>query len=514
MNHVQNANGFDKSVHPLFMPYCKQATIIRPDGSYRQIQTLRDTGAMQSLIRDDHNSNDYTHTGEIRLLKGITNEIISVPLVEVKLHTDFTEETVLCGLVKDLPDGIDFLIGNDIWLKSHPLPDEVIEQAIITRATSRKNREAQDTAKPVQNESQSSLSTDNNTNEHSSDTKHSVPEEKMLDIPLLSETSMESITDRNQLINLQKSDINMKNLRKKAVSDEYKNENSYYFLQDEMLMHHLSDKKTNFSADRIVVPTALRLQILQLAHDIPAAGHLGIRKTMSRLQPHFFWPHMHKYVIHYCKSCDKCQRQGKGRRIPPAPLVSVPLMSEPWTRIAIDIVGPLPPCPKTGNRFILTCIDMASHYPEAIPIKRHTAEDIANALAQIFAHFGFPEEILSDQGTKFMSELIQHFVHQFGITQIRCCPYHPETNGSCERFHRTLKSMIRAMVDDFSDSWCECLPWTLFAYREVPVETLGFSPFELMHGYPVRGPLALVQSTWLQNPPCTGRTNRAYYITL
>jgi len=157
---------------------------------------------------------------------------------------------------------------------------------------------------------------------------------------------------------------------------------------------------------------------------------------------------------------------------------------------------------------------MVSHYPEAIPIKRHTAEDIANALPQIFAHFGFPDKILSDQGTEFMSELVQHFVHQFDITQIRCSPYHPETNGSCKRFHRTLKSMIRAMVDDFSESRCECLPWTLFAYRKVPVETLGFSPFELMHGYSVRGPLALFQSTWLQNPPCTGRTkqNVLHYI--
>jgi len=218
---------------------------------------------------------------------------------------------------------------------------------------------------------------------------------------------------------------------------------------------------------------------------------------------------MLKDVTHFCKSCNTCQREGKGKRLPPAPLISVPVMSDPWTRIAVDIVGPLSVCPKTGNRFVLTCIDLATYYPEAIPLKQHTAVEVANALAQIFSHFEFPDEILSDQVSEFMSQLMQHFVFQFGISQIRASPYHPETNGTCERFHRTLKSMLRSMVDDFDGSWCECLSWVLFAYRKIPVETLGFSPFELMYGYPVRGPLSLLRSTWLQSPLPASFTKRS-----
>jgi len=162
-------------------------------------------------------------------------------------------------------------------------------------------------------------------------------------------------------------------------------------------------------------------------------------------------------------------------------------------------------------------MDLATHYPEAVPLKNHTAEEVANALAQIFSHFGLPEEILSDQGTEFMSELMQHFFFPLGIKQIRASPYHPETNGSCERFHRTLKSMLRAVVNDFNDSWCECLPWELFAYREIPVETLGFSPFELMYGYSVRGPLSLLRSTWSQNPlpaSCTKQSIIKYMLDM
>ena len=123
---------------------------------------------------------------------------------------------------------------------------------------------------------------------------------------------------------------------------------------------------------------------------------------------------------------------------------------------------------------------MATHYPEAIPLKEHTAENVAKALTTVFSRFGFALEILSDQGSDFMSEIMHHFLQEFDIKQIRTSPYHPQTNGSCERFHRTMKSMIRAFTEKFENEWDECLPWILFAYREIPVESIGFSPFELV----------------------------------
>jgi len=61
-----------------------------------------------------------------------------------------------------------------------------------------------------------------------------------------------------------------------------------------------------------------------------------------------------------------------------------------------------------------------------------------------------------------------------------------------------LKTMIRSLLDRFPDSSDIALPWVLFAYREVPIETLGCSPFKLMFGRTVPGPLQLVRSAWLQ----------------
>jgi hypothetical protein len=111
-----------------------------------------------------------------------------------------------------------------------------------------------------------------------------------------------------------------------------------------------------------------------------------------------------------------------------------------------------------------------------------------------------------------MSKLMKSFMDEFGISHIRTSPYHPATNGSCERFNGTPKSMIRALADDFPDSWDQTLPWILFAYREVPVETLGFSPFELLYARSVPGPLSLLKDSWLDTPVTSNKKTVVEYV--
>jgi len=98
-----------------------------------------------------------------------------------------------------------------------------------------------------------------------------------------------------------------------------------------------------------------------------------------------------------------------------------------------------------------------------------------------------------DQGSDFMSELMQIFLIEFSVNHIRTSAYHPLSNGACERLNGMLKSMIRCLLDCFPDSWDTALPWVLFVYREVSVETLDYSPFELMFGCTVSGPLHLIK---------------------
>jgi len=107
----------------------------------------------------------------------------------------------------------------------------------------------------------------------------------------------------------------------------------------------------------VTVPTTLRPKLLQITHDIPADGHLRTLKNQNRLLQHFFWPSISRDTKNICHTCDVCQRLGKGKNPAPAPLQSLPLVNEPCDQVAVNIVGPL----ETGNRFILTVLDLCAH---------------------------------------------------------------------------------------------------------------------------------------------------------
>ena len=108
-------------------------------------------------------------------------------------------------------------------------------------------------------------------------------------------------------------------------------------------------------------------------------------------------------IKRYCKSCDICQRTIQKGKIPRAPLRSMPIIGTPFKRIALDLIGPITPETHEGHRYILTVVDYATRYPEAVALKEKTTESVAEALLSIFSRMGIPEEILTDQGRQFLS---------------------------------------------------------------------------------------------------------------
>jgi hypothetical protein len=125
-------------VNPLFEPFCKKGLVLAPDGREHPIHVLRDSGALQSVIRESSVPDTaYTQIGEIRLLRGISNAVIEVPLISLHLKTDGLDQTVLVGVIEQLPEGVDFLLGNDLWLISNSLPESEGYNAVVTRSASR-----------------------------------------------------------------------------------------------------------------------------------------------------------------------------------------------------------------------------------------------------------------------------------------------------------------------------------------------------------------------------------------
>ena len=126
--------------------------------------------------------------------------------------------------------------------------------------------------------------------------------------------------------------------------------------------------------------------------------------------------------------------------------------------------------------------DYATQYLEVVPLRNITASRVAKALIDIFARHGIPEGILTDQGKNFTSALLGELYRLIGTRSLRTSPYHPQTDGLVERFNQTLKAMLRKVLKGEKRNWDHMLPFVLFAYREVPQATAGFSPFELLYG--------------------------------
>ncbi|KAI3358165.1 hypothetical protein L3Q82_003165 [Scortum barcoo] len=132
-------------------------------------------------------------------------------------------------------------------------------------------------------------------------------------------------------------------------------------------------------------------------------------------------------------------------------------------------------------------------FPEAIPLRRITAPIITKALVKFFSVFGLPKVVQSDQGTNFRSRVFAQALKTLGINHVTSSPYHPESQGALERFHQTLKSMLRKYCHDSQRDWDEGVPLVLFAAHEAVQESLGFSPAELVFGHEVRGPLKVLK---------------------
>lgn len=489
-----------------------------------EVDMLYDTGSSCTLVNRKCTP-DHTLTGhymELQLGDGSTRTIPTA-LVNLTCEASMLQEV---GVVDNLP--FDVLIGHD----SEQIL-KVDSTCFVTRSMAKSETEAQ--AKVEEEIATTEVKVKPITDDSRDISKNNVeilsipkslergditPIEKIIENEVLPEDcSHREITpepegsiepadnsyvtlslSREQLLLLQQSDHTLTEIREK-VNDKPPQKETGFFLRDGLIQRRYFAKYEGKPfIDQLVVPKQCRNAILMLAHSIPLAGHLGVDKTRDRILAHYFWPRIYLDVNQFCNTCPECQKTGRKLKSEKAPLKPVPPIGTPFRKIGIDIVGPLPRS-HNGNRYILTVVDYATRYPEAFAIPSQTTEVVADCLIELFSRVGIPDELVSDQGTNFMSTLIKDLCSTLGIKKLTSTAYHPETNGLVERFNGTLKGMLRKFVYDEPQTWDKALPYVLFAYREVPEVSTGFSPFELLYAWPVRGPLSIVKDSWLDSEP-------------
>jgi len=151
--------------------------------------------------------------------------------------------------------------------------------------------------------------------------------------------------------------------------------------------------------------------------------------------------------------------------------------------VAVDLVGPMP-LTSRGNSWILVLTDHFTRWADALAIPDTSAQTVARVLdQQVFCYFGLPEQIHSDQGAQFQSQLMSDLCRLWGVSQSRSTLYHPQGNGVVERNNRMLGDVLRSfLLGRGQEEWDTVLPQVMRAYRSTPHTSTKETPNLLMLG--------------------------------
>lgn len=271
--------------------------------------------------------------------------------------------------------------------------------------------------------------------------------------------------------------------------DEHRDKLTSYPLSSDT--HILCDTST--PSPRPFVPSSLRSNLISSLHNL---SHPGFKNTSKLVKHRYFWPRMDNDIKEFVRSCTNCQ-QAKINRHTKSAVSPISAPTDRFQTVHIDIVGPLPSASLPNYpyplpfQYLLTCIDRATRWTEAIPLVNTTAQSIAIAFVSGWiTRFGVPLHVVTDRGSQFESELFSELASIIGFHHLRTTSYHPQSNGIVERHHRILKAAIMAR----KENWYYAIPLVLLGFRMTPNYT-GFSPFTAVTGTHMLCPSPAIDST-------------------
>lgn len=181
------------------------------------------------------------------------------------------------------------------------------------------------------------------------------------------------------------------------------------------------------------------------------------------------------------KGCFICQKvnQKVMRQVVPG---GRELALRPFQSIQIDFTE-MPPV--QGYKYLLVIVDHLTHWVEAFPTRRETAQVVASVILEnIIPRYGIVNTIDSDRGSHFVAQTLQNIIKALGIKWRLHTPWHPQSSGRVERMNKTLKNVLTKLIEETKLNWLKCLPLALLRIRTRPRSDIGISPYEMMFGLP------------------------------
>ena len=230
-----------------------------------------------------------------------------------------------------------------------------------------------------------------------------------------------------------------------------------------------------YRGERLIAPQLLQDKIVSLAHE----QHQGMVRSKQLIRQTYWWPGLDAQVEEAVRRCQVCQKNEKTMKCTPTPLQPVEFPPGPWFKVGVDIVGPL-----TGPkqcRYAIVAMDYYSKWPEVGFTEDITSSGVIRFLNSVFAREGYVHELVTDNGTQFVSQEFEDYLRVKGIRHLRSSNYHPQANGEVERFNQVLKNTLRsAKLAD--RPWKEAVTEFLLHYRATPHAATRASPSQLLHG--------------------------------
>ena len=278
-------------------------------------------------------------------------------------------------------------------------------------------------------------------------------------------------------------------------------------VQDALRGHTVPE---NCPEGKLFVPPLVRSSVLRWCHSSRLACHPGYHRTLALLQQKFWWPSMSADTREFVSACFDCARSKSSHRAPAGLLRPLPIPHRPWSHVAVDFVTGLPP--SDGNTVILTLVDRFSKSVHFIPLlKLPSALETANLLVlHLFRLHGIPQDIVSDRGPQFASQVWKAFCRALGASASLSSGYHPQTNGQTERANQDLGASLRCVASRLPASWSTHLPWVEYAHNSLVSTATGMSPFMVSQGY--QPPLFPSQESEVAVPSVQAHLRRAHRV--
>jgi hypothetical protein len=226
-------------------------------------------------------------------------------------------------------------------------------------------------------------------------------------------------------------------------------------------------------ATRIVVPTVLRMEMLEKIH----VGHLGREKCKRRARNAIFWPGLNKDIDNMIEKCAVCLQYQPSQA--PEPLLPHPVPSGPWEKVGVDLCN-------SGRKNYLIIVDYFSNFPEVYEVHQQTSSAIIRVMKECFARAGIPYEVFSDNGPCFDSAEFRQFANLWDFRHSTSSPHFAQSNGLAEGGVKIAKAMLQKCLDGKEDTYLG-----LLSYRGTPLEN-GLSPAEIMYGRRIRTNLPMI----------------------